>query len=222
MIRGRPPKFLDPHPSREGETIADGIVNDLRAGLFASDACARAGISTDALNDWLDRGITQESVVRRFYLDNNPDALDCDHTWAKGSCRACGTSRQRWDELVASDAENGVHVELLRAVQRAKADAKAGVLFALLDALNPLERKILRDDDGEPVYEDGKLRTYMPGRRDPRPGMWWLERVDPKQFHLLTRAEEAGVEAEPEVEPQHVLDDVHELAERYSELDTDT
>lgn len=219
MIRGRPRRIHDRHPSIEGETIGVGIITDLRDGLFKSDACARAGISTDLLDDWMDRGATQEAKVRTFCLDAHPAALDCDHTFTDGWCGLCGTNEVAWRELVTSDEDHGEFVVFMRDVQRAEADAKAHVLKGVLACLAPLERRILHDDDGQPVRKDGELVSYMPGRGDHRAGAWWLERRDPTQYHLGLRTQDAGVEHEPEPIGQQVLDDVADMAERLGTLD---
>jgi hypothetical protein len=222
-MRGKPLKMHEPHPSLEGHTVASGIIADLRDGLPKAHACARAEIETSTLNAWCDRGMTQIQLVLGFDAEHE-GALDCAHRWGDSehpSCTRCGTDRRTWDDLTAADAKWGDHVMFLRGVARAQADVMSDVIKALLASGKPQAKQALLDGEGNPIVIDGKVQTATPLRGDWRADAWWLERMDPKLFHLVTRAEEADIEIEPEMVPDAVMAEVAEIAERLGALDDD-
>lgn len=55
-------------PSRLPE-VRDVLLEALRIGMYATDACAYAGISLDSYQRWMERGEAGEPEYEAFYLD---------------------------------------------------------------------------------------------------------------------------------------------------------
>lgn len=184
----------EPHLSDPSVSVRDGLVADLNDGLPKTHACKRAGIAPSTLTGWMDRGQTQVQRVLNFEAEN-PDALACDHRWdGDDTCTGCGAHRSYWDDLLATNELHAPFVLLLRDVGRAQAD-------------------VVRDRIKAIVKCSTEARATA---GDWRASAWLLERLDPKEFHLVTRADEAELDQEPEPVPEQVMAEVDAIAERYN------
>lgn len=225
MPGGRPPKIGQPHPGYTNRTIGDGIIVDLTAGIFKNDAAGRAGIAVPTLYNWLDRGRDRLAALHTFDREH-PDSLDCpNHTWRRNTdktCRHCGVARAVWEHLQHDADREAPYVEFLEGCSRAQAEAKSRVQGDLLAAMRASPRVAVVDADGNPVVVNGQIQTQRMHRGDWRAAAWWLERIDPEQFHLPTRTL-ATAESDANDEqssPRELMDaELAELAQRIHRAD---
>lgn len=115
--RKRPPRPGEGQPSKFTEERRTSILNDLRAGLPASTACARAGISWPTYNDWLHRD-GPEYV--KF-------AEECERAFADAEALSLGRIRRAAQDDPRWDAWYLTHVHRTKYAERHVSEVRADV-----------------------------------------------------------------------------------------------
>ncbi len=175
---GRPSKLNQDHPTEDSLTIAEVIPRDLAAGIFATHAAERAGITDRTYLNWINRGRAHTEYLYGLHNTHGEDPED-------------------WPADILGEAQTAHNIEadfaaFFRACKEASANAKARITSRILQAAEPRLPEVLRDARGEAIVVDGRVQTSKPQRGDWRAAAWWLERADPSSFHLSTVQDERG------------------------------